>query len=44
MGDLRCYAMCVLHVSMQGIYVTYVYEGGPAYHAGLHVHDKLLQV
>jgi len=24
--------------------VTYIYEGGPAYHAGLHVHDKLLQV
>ncbi|KAK2176428.1 hypothetical protein NP493_663g03015 [Ridgeia piscesae] len=28
----------------QGVYVTYVYEGGPAHQAGLQVHDKLLQV
>ena len=28
----------------QGVYVTYVYEGGPAHQSGLQVHDKLLQV
>ena len=28
----------------QGIYITFVYEGGPAYRAGLQVHDKILQV
>jgi len=28
----------------QGVYVTYVEEGGPADMAGLHIHDKLLQV
>ena len=28
----------------QGIYITYVYEGGPAHRAGLQVHDKILQV
>ncbi|XP_074642058.1 tax1-binding protein 3 homolog [Tubulanus polymorphus] len=27
-----------------GVYVTYVYENGPAHHAGLQMHDKLLQV
>ena len=29
---------------LQGIYVTHVYENGPAHHAGLQVHDKILQV
>ena len=29
---------------LQGVYVTYVYEGGPAHQSGLQVHDKLLQV
>ncbi len=30
--------------STQGIYVTHVYENGPAFHAGLQTHDKILQV
>ena len=29
---------------LQGIYVTHVYENGPAHHAALQVHDKILQV
>jgi hypothetical protein len=33
-----------LRIVFQGIYVTYVYETGPASHAGLQVHDKILQV
>jgi len=28
----------------KGIYITFVYDGGPAYRAGLQVHDKILQV
>ena len=37
---LSCDTCCLF----QGVYVTYVYEGGPAHQAGLQVHDKLLQV
>lgn len=28
----------------QGVYITFIYEGGPAFHSGLQVHDKILQV
>ncbi|ELU04633.1 hypothetical protein CAPTEDRAFT_173582 [Capitella teleta] len=28
----------------KGVYITFVYEGGPAFLAGLQVHDKILQV
>jgi len=35
---------CLCCAVLQGVYVTYVYEGGPAHQAGLQVHDKLLQV
>lgn len=34
------YFLCVL----QGIYVTYIHEEGPAARCGLMVHDKILQV
>ena len=38
------WVMNVLLMYVQGVYVTYIYEGGPAHHCGLHVHDKILQV
>lgn len=28
----------------QGVYVTYIHEGGPAERCGLQIHDKILQV
>ena len=34
----------VLFTRVQGVYVTYIYKGGPAHQSGLHVHDKILQV
>jgi len=34
----------MLFTCVQGVYVTYIYKGGPAHQSGLHVHDKILQV
>jgi len=42
--DVVVYVLFPCVMCMQGVYVTFIYEGGPAHHAGLNVHDKLLQV
>lgn len=37
---------CVLNCFLllfQGVYVTYIHEGGPAERCGLQIHDKILQ-
>ena len=43
-GGVNTYYIAGFVCLFQGVYVTYVYEGGPAHQSGLQVHDKLLQV
>lgn len=41
--DLLCIKLFFLRL-FQGVYVTYIHEGGPAERCGLQIHDKILQV